>query len=130
MSLLPKQQKLIKIIVENYGVKGNTKSLGEMMLEAGYSEESSKNPKQIITEEMQEKINPIITKMEEVRLRALNRITDEKLDSASAKDNASIADIMTKNSQLLSGGKTENIGLSNGLSDEEKESLRKLLNDK
>lgn len=114
--------------MDSYGRKGKRKSLGEMMIEAGYSEESAKNPKMIITEEMQEKINPVIEKMEEVRLRALNRITDEKLDKSSAKDNASIADIMTKNSQLLSGGKTENIGVTNLLSDEEKQSLKKLLN--
>lgn len=125
--LLPKQQKLIEIIIDNYGNKGKPKTLGEMIIEAGYSEASATNPKLIITEEMQDKINPIISKMEEVRLRALNRITDEKLDASSAKDNASIADIMTKNSQLLSGGKTENIGVESGLSEEEKKALLALI---
>jgi len=124
MMLLPKQQKLIEIIIDNYGQKGKKKTLGEMIIEAGYSENTAINPKLIITEEMQEKLNPIVSKMEEVRLRALNKITDDKLEKSTAKDNASIVDIMTKNSQLLSGGSTDKITIN--LSDEQKEKLKSL----
>lgn len=124
--LTPKQQKFIELIIVNYGSVGKRKTLKELMLEAGYSESSATNPQLIITEEMQSKISPVIDKMENIRTRALDRITDDKLDSASARDNASIADVMTKNTQLLSGGKTENIGII-ALSKEEKDSLLKLL---
>jgi len=117
--LLPKQQKLIEIIVENSGKKGFTKSLGEMIIEAGYSEETAKNPKQIITEEMKAELNPIIEKMEEVRKKAINNITDKKLKDSSARDNTYIADVLTKNIQLLTGGKTENVGVE--VLDEEKQ---------
>jgi len=110
--LLPKQQKLIEIIIDNYGKKGKRKALGEMMIEAGYSENSSLNPKLIITEEMQEIINPVIEKMEKIRTSALDRITDEKLDQGTARDNIYIADLLTKNIQLLNGGATERQGIS------------------
>jgi inactivated superfamily I helicase len=117
--LLPKQQKLIEIIVENSGKKGRTKSLGEMIIEAGYSEETAKNPKQIITEEMKLELNPIIEKMEEVRKKAISNITDKKLKDSSARDNTYIADVLTKNIQLLSGGDTEKIKVE--ILDEEKQ---------
>ena len=107
--LLPKQQKLIEIIIDNYGVKGKRKTLKEMMLEAGYSEASAVNPKIIITEEMQEVISPVVEKMERVRTKALDNITDDKLDKSSARDNVYVADLLTKNIQLLTGGDTEKI---------------------
>jgi uncharacterized protein YyaL (SSP411 family) len=111
MSFTPKQQKLIQIIIENYGNKGNTKSLGEMILEAGYSEATAINPKLIITEEMQEMIDPVVEKMETIRTKALDKITDEKLTLSSARDNAYVADTLTKNIQLLSGKETERTNL-------------------
>lgn len=105
--LTPKQQKLIEMIVENSGKRGKTKSLGSMMIEAGYSEETAKNPKQILNEEMKEELAPILLRMDEVRSRALANITDKKLEEANARDNAYIADLLTKNIQLLGGKPTE-----------------------
>lgn len=127
MAFTPKQQKLIKIIIDNYGNKGKTKTLGEMLLEAGYSESSATNPQLIINEEMQELINPIIDKMEKVRTKALDKITDEKLDAGTARDNAYVADILTKNIQLLSGGNTQNIKVDSDLTVEQREGLLGLL---
>lgn len=106
--MTPKQQKLIEVIVENSGKKGFTKSLGTMIVEAGYSEETAKNPKQIINEEMLEELDPILSKMEKLRHRALENITDKKLEEASARDNVYVADTLTKNIQLLGGKPTEN----------------------
>ncbi len=107
--LTPKQQKLIEIVIDNYGSKGKTKTLGEMIREAGYSESTAINPKIIFTEEMQDRIKPIVEKMERVRTKAIDKITDEKLELASARDNAYVADLLTKNIQLLTGGETENV---------------------
>lgn len=103
----PKQQKLIKLLIENYGNKKATKTLGELILEAGYSESSSKNPQLVITEEMREELNPIIDKMQKIRTKALDSITDSALGTSSPRDNVYVADTLTKNIQLLSGNATE-----------------------
>lgn len=117
--MTPKQTKLLELIIENYGKKGSTKPLGELIKLAGYSEASSINPKLIITEEMKTAIQPIIDKMETVRTKAIDKITDEKLSESSARDNAYIADILTKNIQLLNGGVTQRIGIK--MTDEERQ---------
>ena len=83
----PKQQKLIKLLIENYGNKKATKTLGELIIEAGYSESSSKNPQLVITEEMREELNPIIDKMQKIRTKALDSITDSALGTSSPRDN-------------------------------------------
>jgi hypothetical protein len=103
----PKQQKLIKLLIENYGNKKATKTLGELILEAGYSESSSKNPQLVITEEMREELTPIIDKMQKIRTKALDSITDSALGTSSPRDNVYVADTLTKNIQLLSGNATE-----------------------
>lgn len=108
----PKQQKFVDLLIENYGAKGNTKSLGALMIEAGYSESSAINPKLILTEEMKEAINPILNKMESIRTNALDEITNEKLEKASPRDAMYIVDTMTKNIQLLNGKETERTGVT------------------
>ena len=111
--LTPKQQRLVELLVENYGLKGNRKTLQALMLEAGYSANSAKNPKIIIEDtRVGEAISPLLAKMEEVRDKALKSITDEKLKMSSPRDATYIADTLTKNIQLLSGGETERAGLN------------------
>lgn len=110
--LTPKQQKLIQLLIDNYGKKDGTKSLGKLIIEAGYSEKSAVNPSIVITEEMKQYIQPVIQKMEAIRTNALDKITDEKLKEGSARDNAYVADILTKNIQLLNGGATERITIT------------------
>jgi len=106
--MTPKQGKLIKLIIENSNDKGLTKTLGELLLEAGYTKETSKQAIRILeSETIQNEIQPIVKVMIEKREKALHRITDEKLDNERARDLASITDILTKNIQLLSGGETE-----------------------
>ena len=110
--LKPKQQKFVDLLIENYGKKGKTKSLGSLMIEAGYSEASAINPKLLINDEMMETISPIINKMESIRKRALDYITDEKLENSNPRNNAYIIDTLTKNIQLLSGKETERAGVT------------------
>lgn len=108
-----RQQKLIKLIVENLGKKGETRSMGELMLEAGYSEAQSKNPHQILEgEAVKEGIEDFVKMLDDKRRMAITKITESKLEQASARDNAYIADILTKNHQLLTGEETERQGLS------------------
>ena len=110
--LKPKQQKFVDLLIENYGKKGETKSLGALMIEAGYSESSAINPKLLINDEMKDAIAPVIKKMESIRTKALDSITDDKLEQANPRDNAYIADMLTKNIQLLNGGETERAGVN------------------
>lgn len=109
----PKQEKLIKLLMENYGKKGKTKSLGKLLVEAGYSEESAKNPKLIIESEViQEGIQDFVSSMTDKRRLALTKMTEDKLDKAPARELAYITDLLTKNIQLLNGGATERQGLT------------------
>jgi hypothetical protein len=99
--------------MENYGVKNNTKSLGKLMVEAGYTKESAKNPKLIIeSETVQEGIQEFLSMLDDKRRMAITQITQTKLEKAPARELAYVADIMTKNHQLLTGGNTETIGVT------------------
>lgn len=104
----PKQTKLIKLLIENYGIKGKTKPLGALMIEAGYSKESAKNPHLIIdSEAVQSHLTDYLKLLDDKRRMAINSITKTKLAKASARDGAYVTDTLTKTHQLLSGGATE-----------------------
>lgn len=108
----PKQQKLIKLIFENLGTPKNTKTMGELILEAGYSKAMSTNPQQIFrSETIQDGISDFIKSLDDKRRLALKEITPKKLEKAPARENAYIVDILTKNMQLLSGGETSRVGV-------------------
>jgi len=106
----PKQEKLIKLLIENYGKQGETKSLGKLMVEAGYSPESAKNPNIILSSEtVKEGIEDFTKQLVDKRRRAITHLTDDKLEKSHARDLSSIVDTFTKNIQLLSGESTENV---------------------
>lgn len=105
----PKQQKLIKLVLENLGNPKNTKTLGELILAAGYSEATAKNPKLIFkSPEIKEGLSDFVSSLEDKRKQAITYITPQKLAKAQARDLAYLTDIFTKNIQLLNGGKTSN----------------------
>lgn len=109
----PKQEKLLKLIMENYGELGSTKSLGELMLEAGYTEASAKNPKLILEgKEMQEGISDVVSDLELLRANALNELKARDLEKEPMRDVVKAIDTYTKNHQLLTGGKTENSNIN------------------
>lgn len=104
----PKQQKLIKLLIQNLKDKGETESLGKLMLKAGYSEASAHNPKLIIeSEAIQEALNPVVEDMEKERDRILRSIKTKDLSEERYKDLVDSIDKLTKNIQLLSGGDTD-----------------------
>lgn len=108
-----KQIKLINLIVANLGKQGSGKSMKELMKAAGYSDAQSKNPHQILSSEViQDGIADFVKMLDDKRRMAITQITESKLEQASARDNAYIADILTKNHQLLTGEETERQGLS------------------
>ena len=108
-----KQAKFIQLLLENLGVKGSSKSLGDIILEAGYSETMAKNPYQILeSKTIQEGLQPFIDKLDDRRKAALKHLTDKKLEKSAGRDLAYITDILTKNHQLLGGQPTERLTIS------------------
>ena len=104
----PKQEKLIKLLMVNYGKAGETKSLGNLMIEAGYSKKSAKNPKLFLESPIiKEGIEDFIKTLDDKRRLALTKITAKKLEKSNAYQLALITDVLTKNHQLLTGGDTE-----------------------
>lgn len=105
----PKQEKLLKLLMENYGELGNTKSLGELLKQAGYSAASAKNPKIILEgKEMQEGINNVVSDLELLRQQALDELKSRDISKERYADVVKGVDTLTKNHQLLTGGSTEN----------------------
>lgn len=108
----PKQQKFIKLLLENMGNKNSTKTLGEMLLESGYTKSVADNPYLILeTKDVREATKEFSSMLEDKRRMAITHITEDKLEKSSPRDLAYITDIMTKNHQLLTGGETERVGV-------------------
>jgi len=104
----PKQQKIIKLILENLGKPKDTKSWGELMLLAGYSKSMSLNPYQVLeSETIKDGIQDFLAKMKDKRKMAIIHLTKQKFKKSPPREIAYVIDILTKNIQLLSGGKTE-----------------------
>jgi hypothetical protein len=104
----PKQQKLIKLFIDNLSSKGSTKTLGEMMIEAGYSETQSTNPHEIFgSETVKEGLSDVVKQIDKERARIMQELTLKDLSEEKYKDLVDSMDKLTKNSQLLGGGDTE-----------------------
>lgn len=100
-----KQKKLLKLISENIGISGSTKSMYQMMLEAGYSESTAKQQSGILAG-IQDKLDPIVQAMIDHREKVLEQMK-EKLPKAQYHNLIEALDKLTKNIQLLSGKATE-----------------------
>lgn len=104
----PKQQKFIKLLSENLG-NGNTKTLGQIALEAGYSESMSESPHQILqTLAVKEGMSSVVDDLAQLRQRALDELKARDLSEERYADVVKGLDTLTKNHQLLTGGSTEN----------------------
>lgn len=109
----PKQEKLITLLLDNLGKGGETKTLKEIMREAGYSEAMAKNPYQAIQgEAVQEGLANVVKDLNDLRQKALNELKARNLEKERFPDVVKAIDIYTKNAQLLSGQETERQGLS------------------
>jgi hypothetical protein len=106
--MTPKQEKLISLITENCGVKNYSKTLGAMLLEAGYSQESADNPFKILSSEtIQEELRPIVDQLEEIRLKAIEALKKKDPSREHYRDVIAGLDTLTKNIQLLSDRPTD-----------------------
>ena len=118
-----KQTKLIKLVLENVGKKGDTKTLGEMMLEAGYSEAMAKGQNGIAlvlknTPELKELLDKLMKHRDRVIIQM-----ERKLYKANYRDAVEGFDKITKNIELMSGRATERNAV---LSDEERDKIMAL----
>jgi len=100
-----KQAKLLKLITENFG-KEKPLSMYEMMLLSGFSEESARQQSNVLAG-IQEELQPIVKRLETQRDEAVKALA-LRLPRASYRDLIDAVDKLTKNIQLLSGGKTSN----------------------
>ena len=108
----PKQIKLISLIRENLGNKNSTKSFTDLCLEAGYTKATAKNAYLIFqSEAIKEGVADFVKSLDDKRKMALTHLTEAKMKKAPARELAYIADILTKNHQLLSGGSTDNTAM-------------------
>lgn len=104
----PKQEKLIKLILENLGNQDETKTMGEMLKEAGYAESIQKNPKLIFeSEAIQEGLSDVVSDLEKLRSDYLNELKTRDIEKEPMRDVVKAIDTFTKNHQLLTGGDTE-----------------------
>ena len=116
-----------KEVSETLG-KGEKVVLGKILRRNGYSESTSETPSNVTnTKSYQNEIKPIVDRWENERDRLTTELEGRDLSKERYETVIKSIDIVTKNIQLLSGGKTENIGIQLGLTDEEKEQLDSLL---
>ncbi len=78
---------------------------------AGYSSNTARTPKKMTnTKSYQDEINPVVKAMEAEREAIIKRLPKVR-NAAKYRDLTDGLDKMTKNIQLLNGGKTSNEGL-------------------
>ena len=108
-TLTLKQTKLVQGIAENLAGK-NTSTFKDIALKAGYSEESATNGKELTkSPAVQKRLSLLLANMDKAKAMHLAQLQrPDKVENASARDNAYIMDILVKNSQLLSGKSTSN----------------------
>jgi hypothetical protein len=105
-SLTQRQQKLVQLISENLGGTGGTKTLYEMMLAAGYEETTARQQSSILVG-IRDELQPFVDAMTKHRENVLTEMV-KKLPKAKYRELTDALDKLTKNIQLLSGGKTAN----------------------
>lgn len=101
-------QQVGRKVLESIG-KNKRPILGKFALEAGYAQNSADNPKQIVeTKSYREIVDPVLNKMIKERQRVINAMGKRKLNKVQYDKLSKVMDELTKNIQLLSGGRTGN----------------------
>ena len=117
-----KQKKLLLIISENLGTRRSSKTMYQMMLEAGYSNKTALQQSEILCR-LEEELKPIVNQLDKKRQKMINKL-DKTINKATFRDLTDGIDKMTKNIQLLSGGATDRIVIT----DKEKAAVDKAFN--
>ena len=106
-TLTIRQQKLIKLISDNFGSTERGKTMYDMMLEAGF-EESTARQQSLILNGIRDQLNPLVAKLEAHREKVIERM-QAMLPKAQYHHLIESLDKLTKNIQLLSGKATDNV---------------------
>lgn len=116
-----------KEVLENVG-KGKKVNLGKILKKNGYAQNTADNPKQVTgTKSYKQVIDPIVGRWKKERERLTTELERRDLSNERYETVMKSIDLATKNIQLLSGGKTENIGFEEVLTEEEISALKALL---
>lgn len=98
------------------GLKVNHRSL---LRKHGYSESVAQNPYKVTkTKSYMDIVNPALKRIESIRMKSLQALEKKNLDKEKYRDLVQGVDILTKNSQLLGGRATENIGINISISEQ------------
>ena len=103
--LTEKQKKLLTLLSVNLGNE-KPKTLYQMLIESGYSEETARQQNGALAG-IRDKVEPIVQSMVDHREKVMKRLTTQ-LPKAKYRDLVDSLDKLTKNIQLLNGGKTSN----------------------
>ena len=104
-------QNVAKEVLETVG-KGKKVVLGKIIKKNGYAQNTADSPKQVTnTKSFQNVINPIVQRWEKERERITLALENKDLDKEQYRTLVDALDTITKNVQLLTGGKTENNGI-------------------
>ena len=111
--ITPSQEKLISLLMVEYGKTTKRRSMKSILLEAGYSPNSAKNPKIILSQPTVAKaIDKFVDRLDNRAERIMQKtFTDKKIDAMSPSTGAYVLDILIKNSRLLQGKTTANHGI-------------------
>ena len=104
-------QNVAKEVLETVG-RGKKVVLGKIIKKNGYAQNTADSPKQVTnTKSFQNVINPIVQRWEKERERITLALENKDLDKEQYRTLVDALDTITKNVQLLTGGKTENNGI-------------------
>ena len=107
MSSLAAKQ-VAREVLETIG-KGEKPNLGKIIKKKGYAHKTSLNPQEVTnTKSYQDEISPVIRAMEKERERLIEALGKKNLSKEKYRDMVDGIDKLTKNTQLLNGGKTSN----------------------
>jgi hypothetical protein len=119
----PQQQRAIDLFLENL-LNGGTKSITEILIEAGYSPASADQYTNIMVG-IRPHLEPFVERMEKHRERVMTQM-EARIEKAEYRDLARSLDILTHNIRLLSGKSTQNVGV---IVEERRRELDRLLED-
>lgn len=104
-------QLVAKEVSENIR-KGKKVVLGKIIRKRGYATSTSEAPQRVTqTKSYQDANAPVVKRLVKERDRFIKALENKDLDDETTKDIINSIDTLTKNIQLLTGGKTENTGV-------------------
>src|SRR5438105_574632 len=104
----PMQARFIALFKTNV-LSGGTKSIKDMLRDAGYDDESVRQYSNVM-QGIQPHLDPFVSEMEAHRDAVMQRMKG-KIDSATYGELTRALDVLTANIRLLSGKSTSNIGV-------------------